>query len=276
MLLGVDHFVIAVGDLAAAMRDYARLGFSVVPGGRHAAGTHNALIALADGAYIELIAFHEPYPEHRWWTALGRGGGLVDYCLQTDDLAADTGAFRRAGVAMTDPKPSVRTRPDGFAVKWVLALAEGTQRGVAPFLIRDDGPRAERVPPESRHANGVTGLSAVTVAVTSVGEAKSWYEAVLGRPGETLHRDDLDADGVRFAIGPHALEFLQPRTERGQPRTERGQPRTERGQPRHGRGPIGQWVDSLGPGPYAARFTGGPPGAALDPRLTHGARLSFG
>lgn len=184
MLLGVDHFVIAVGDLAAAMRDYATLGFSVVPGGRHAAGTHNALIALAAGAYIELIAFHEPYAEHRWWTALGRGGGLVDYCLQTNDLAAHTGAFRRAGVAMTDPKPSVRTRPDGYAVKWVLALAEGPQRGAAPFLIRDEGPRAERVP-------------------------------------------------------------------------------------------IGQWVDSRGPGPYAARFTGGPPGAALDPRLTHGARLSF-
>jgi Glyoxalase-like domain len=49
MLLGVDHFVIAVGDLAAAMRDYAALGFSVVPGGRHTAGTHNALIAFADG-----------------------------------------------------------------------------------------------------------------------------------------------------------------------------------------------------------------------------------
>lgn len=256
MLLGVDHVVVAVGDLASAMRDYAALGFSVVPGGRHAAGTHNALIALADGAYIELIAFHEPYPEHRWWSALGRGGGLVDYCLQTDDLETDTAAFRRAGVAMTDPKPSVRTRPDGFAVKWVLALAEGTQRGVAPFLIRDDGPRTERVPPESRHANGVTGLSAVTVAVTSAGEAGGWYEAALGRRGEALHRDDLEADGVRFAIGPHSLEFLQPR---------------------HGSsGPIGRWVDSRGPGPYAARFTGGPPVAALDPRLTHGARLSVG
>ena len=74
MLLGVDHLVIGVGDLGAAMRDYAALGFSVVPGGRHAAGTHNALIALADGAYLELVAFHEPYPAHRWWAALERQG----------------------------------------------------------------------------------------------------------------------------------------------------------------------------------------------------------
>jgi len=256
MLLGVDHVVVAVRDLEQAMRDYAALGFSVVPGGRHAVGTHNALVALADGAYIELIAFHERNPEHRWWTALERGGGLVDYCLQTDDLAGDAAAFRRAGVAMSEPKPSVRTRPDGFDVRWVLAIAPSLQRGVAPFLIRDDGPRAERVPSQSRHANGVTGLSAVTVAVASVGEAKGWYEAVLGRPAETLRRDDLDAGGVRFAIGPHALEFLEPR---------------------HGsRGPIAEWVGSRGPGPYAARFTGGSGGAALDPRLTHGARLGFG
>ena len=156
---------------------------------------------------------------------------------------------------MTDPTPSVRTRPDGYPVRWVLALAEGPQRGLAPFLIRDETRRAERVPPENRHANGVTGLSAVTVAATDVGEARGWYEAVLGRSGEALRRDDLDADGVRFTVGPHMLEFLQPR---------------------HGRGPIGTWVDSRGPGPYAARFTGGAPGAALDPRLSHGARLSFG
>ena len=40
--------------------------------------------------------------------------------------------------------------------------------------------------------------------------------------------------------------------------------------------PVGQWIDSREPGPYAARFTGGAPGAAFDPRLSHGARLSFG
>ena len=34
--------------------------------------------------------------------------------------------------------------------------------------------------------------------------------------------------------------------------------------------------DLAAAGLYAARFTGGPPGAALDPRLTHGARRSFG
>jgi hypothetical protein len=44
-----------------------------------------------------------------------------------------------------------------------------------------------------------------------------------------------------------------------------------------GRRAVGTWVDSRGLGLYAARFTGGPtPLAALGPRVSHGARLSFG
>ena len=48
MLLGIDHIVIVVRDLDAAAQDYERLGFTVVPGGKHPVGTHNALIAFAD------------------------------------------------------------------------------------------------------------------------------------------------------------------------------------------------------------------------------------
>ena len=137
MLRGIDHIVIAVPDLAAASRSYGELGFTVVAGGRHPVGTHNALIAFADGAYIELIAFYEPNPAHKWWGPLLRGGGLVDFCMQTDDLLADTAAFRRAGVAIDDPSPLSRVRPDGYQLKWVLSIPREPDRGVAPFLIQD-------------------------------------------------------------------------------------------------------------------------------------------
>ena len=80
MLKAVDHLVIAVRDLEKASDDYRDLGFSVVPGGRHpGVGTYNALIAFADTSYFELIGFYEPRDDHRWWTPLQRGGGLVDY-----------------------------------------------------------------------------------------------------------------------------------------------------------------------------------------------------
>ena len=99
MLRAIDHLVVAVTDLDGAVKTYGDLGFTVVPGGRHTGGaTENALIGFRDTSYLELLAFHEPRPDHRWWSALARGGGLVDFCLQTDDLTADAKMLRQTGV----------------------------------------------------------------------------------------------------------------------------------------------------------------------------------
>jgi catechol 2,3-dioxygenase-like lactoylglutathione lyase family enzyme len=255
MLLGIDHLVIAVPDLERAIEGYAALGFTVVPGGRHSAATHNALVAFADGSYLELLAFYEPAPEHRWWGPLQRGGGLVDFCCRTDDLPADTAAFRRAGVPMQGPAPLGRERPDGYRLRWVLSVPPPQARGLAPFLILDETPREERVPRERAHANRVEGIETVMVAIEDVGAARGWYEAVLGRPGEGCRREDLDAEGVRVAIGPHALELLAPRGRRG---------------------PLALWLGARGPSPYGAvlRAPGGQRGP-LDPALAGGARLSL-
>ena len=76
-MLLLDHVVIHVADLDAAIADYASLGFNVQRGGTHADGaTHNALIVFADGSYIELIAFLDSGAPHRWaeWARRGREG----------------------------------------------------------------------------------------------------------------------------------------------------------------------------------------------------------
>lgn len=253
MLLGIDHLVIAVPDLDAAVRSYGQLGFSVVPGGRHRVATHNALIAFADGSYIELLAFYEPSPEHRWWAPLQQGGGLVDLCLRTDDLAGDTSAFRGAGVLMGDPEPQGRLRPDGYEVRWVLTVPAAPHRGVAPFLIEDETPREARVPGEVTHRNGARGVAEVTVAVAEIAAVRRWYGAVLGAAGEPVSRDDLGAAGVRFRIGPHVLEFLAPAGPRG---------------------PLADWLGARGPSPYAATLrTAAGRGGPLDEVRTLGARL---
>ena len=189
MLLGIDHIVIAVTDLERAMNDYRRLGFTVVPGGRHPVGTYNGLIAFADGSYIELISFYRDNPGHRWWAALKRGEGLVDFCMQTDDLVGDTAKLRQAGVRIDDPVPWSRTRPDGYQLKWLLSLALEEDRGVAPFLIQDETPREERVPREVSHKNGASGIGVVTIAVGYLTPAKIWYEAVVGKKGAAVERD---------------------------------------------------------------------------------------
>jgi catechol 2,3-dioxygenase-like lactoylglutathione lyase family enzyme len=256
MLLGIDHLVIAVNSLETATKDYAALGFTVVPGGRHTGiGTYNSLIAFADGSYLELIGFYEPRDDHRWWAPLQKGGGLVDFCLQTDDLRGDTTRWREAGVDIGEPQARDRKRPDGKEIRWVFSLARGAHRGVAPFIIADETGRDERIPRERADANGVSGIGAVTVAVDDVARVRGWYARMLGQPGVDVRRDDIGGAGARFRIGPHTFDFVAPATPAS---------------------PLTAWLAARGPSPYAATFTGaagrsGP----LDPAKTHGARLAL-
>jgi catechol 2,3-dioxygenase-like lactoylglutathione lyase family enzyme len=255
MISGIDHLVIAVPELDKAVTAYGELGFTVVPGGRHPIGTHNALVAFEDGAYLELVAFHRDSPEHPWWAALQDGGGLVDYCLRTDDLLADTRALRAAGVEIVDPVPQSRARPDGYRVTWMVSLVRARHQGVAPFLIKDETPRAERVPHETRHANGVTGIARLRVATTSaeLPAVRHWYAKVLKHPGEDIVNAELGGNGMRFAVGPNVVEFLGPRLAGG---------------------PIERWVTRHGASPFdvALRSRSGRFGP-LDPLRTGGARL---
>ncbi|HEX9445012.1 MAG TPA: VOC family protein [Candidatus Binatia bacterium] len=253
MLLGIDHIVIAVHDLERASHDYARLGFTVVAGGRHPVGTYNGLIAFADGSYIELISFYRENREHRWWAALERGEGLVDFCMQTDDLLGDAARLRAAGVDIDDPVPWSRARPDGYQLKWLLALARGAHRGVAPFLIQDVTPREERVPRDIEHANGARGIGAVAVAVDDPRTVRKWYEAAAASAGTPVERPEIEAAGIFFKIGPHRLELLTPAGNSG---------------------PVAERLKTRGPSPFAATLKAKTK-APVDSALTHGAALSF-
>jgi catechol 2,3-dioxygenase-like lactoylglutathione lyase family enzyme len=220
MLKGIDHVVIVVADLDRAITSFEVLGFTVVRGGRHTGlGSHNALIAFADGSYFELIAFLGPASTHRWFAAASKGGGLTDFCMQTGDLEADAASFKRAGAAISEPFAMERERPDGYLLKWVLAVAEPPSAGVVPFLIRDTTPRDERVPRARTHHNGAAGIRTLTVAVEDAAATRAFYERVLGTRGEEVRRDDLGAAGVRFVVAPdeaqQELQFVAPVSETG-------------------------------------------------------------
>jgi catechol 2,3-dioxygenase-like lactoylglutathione lyase family enzyme len=256
MLKGIDHMVIVVRDLDAAVGNYGRLGFTVVRGGRHPSmGTHNALVAFSDGAYFELMAFTPPIADtlNWWYSALTIGGGLVDFCVQTTDLDADAEAFRKAGAAIAKSFRMGRERPDGYKLSWVLATAEGADRGIAPFFINDDTPRDERVPRERTHPNGVTGVRTLTIAVQDTARGLKIYSSVLGNPGERVERPDIGGEGVRFMVGPHELQFVAPTNPAGE---------------------VARRLNTRGPSPFEVTLqtTGGKRGV-LDSIPAHGARI---
>jgi catechol 2,3-dioxygenase-like lactoylglutathione lyase family enzyme len=254
VLTGIDHVVIVVPDLDAAIASYGDLGFTVVSGGRHPIGSHNALIGFADGAYLELIAFFEPTAMHRWRAMLDKGGGLVDFCMQTDDLAADAAAFRAAGVAMGEPWPLSGTRPDGYTLSWVLCTPGDPHGGLAPFLIEDTTPRDERVPKQRAHANGVTGIASLTVAAPDSKVVRRWWEAIPGARAGDVRRDDVGGAGARITVGSHALDFVAPTAPTS---------------------PLGAWISSRGPSPYALGLKTSGTTGALDERRAVNARLSL-
>jgi catechol 2,3-dioxygenase-like lactoylglutathione lyase family enzyme len=256
MITGIDHIVVVVPKLEPAKSSYTQLGFTVVPGGSHRAyGSRNALVAFADRSYIELIAFEDPALKHPWGDKLKSGGGLIDFCCRTSDLRAEVKAFRGAGINISDPSPLTRTRPDGYLLKWVLAIP-ARDSGVVPFLIEDETPRDERVPKQSEHRNGVLGIAALTLALDSLERIGAFYSRVLSAQPSKIDRPELDASGLSFPVGSSALELLASTRDRG---------------------PVADWIRSRGSSPFAARFKSASANhLTLDPSLTAGALFSIG
>lgn len=261
MLHSIDHIVVLVNDLDAASADWTRAGFTVTPGGTHAAGlTHNALVTFADGSYFELIAFFHPEQEqeHRWWPRVADGEGLIDYALLSDDLASDAAAARGHGLEMTGPEDAGRQRPDGQRLEWKsVMLGRGIGEPTMPFIIEDVTPRELRVPGGSatQHPLGTTGIAGLTLVTDNVEESAAALTSLLGTPGEDVVVDE--GAMLRFTLGDQWIALLQPGDDQSD---------------------AGQYLRSRGEGPYEVTLRG-PEGATGegDTRLpldqTHQARL---
>jgi hypothetical protein len=195
MLRQLDHVVLVARDLNTAMADHRRRGFTITPGGEHADGvTHNALISFADGSYLELVAFRDidRALTHRWWKVAADGGGLADFALLSDDLAADSAAL--AELVKTPPKDGGRIRPDGVELKWRTAVLKAP----LPFVIEDITARDLRVPggAASQHANGAIGIASVAVGAVEIGDVEWRYAELRKRGAPQVELRKAEKDGV--------------------------------------------------------------------------------
>jgi len=223
----LDHVVIVVPELRAAVGGFGEAGFTVTPGGRHdAIPTENALVAFADGSYLELLAARDPADHASWreaaagpgWTQHLRGVGAVarrflrtlagpdgvgDWCLRTRSLATRAADLRRVGEAASGPVAMARERPDGEHLRWELLLPES--RGL-PFWIRDVTPTERRVPGGAAtvHANGARGVASLVLATPLVATGALALGDVFGiapsvAPGGT----------TVLMLGSLGLEFVE-------------------------------------------------------------------
>jgi hypothetical protein len=182
-----DHIIIGVKTLKDAMQDYEATGFTVHSGGQHAAGTtHNAIISLRDGSYLELIAPTGEKPEAGTTTTdfaamLKNTEGIIGYAFQVDDLDAAVQGLRDRGVSAPEVTAGQRTRDDGVVLKWRLArLVIG---GVTVILISDETERHLRIPgAEERvtHANLALGVRSLLHVAADPAAVQAQLAATFG------------------------------------------------------------------------------------------------
>ena len=255
MILGIDHIVIAGSELDDLTTTFRSLGFNVVGGGRHPIGSYNNLIGLQDGAYIELLSFYEESPKHYWWDAAhSKGGGLIDFCMATDDIRADYAVFAEQGVDMSPLVGLSRERFDGYQLAWLNNEIYGRYQGLIPFIIEDETPREERVPKEQKHANGVLGIDTITLAASDIDLAQRIMNAALGQEGEPARDEALNASGVVYQVGSQRLEYLTADDESS---------------------PVHEHIALNRPVPFRIRFKTSGEKRVVDPHLAAGARLEF-
>jgi len=116
-MLELDHLAIASETLEAGQDAVEQaLGVALEPGGRHAHfATHNMLLGLENGLYLEVIAIDpaSTKPDYPRWFDLDRFTGRPRphaWVCRTDDLGQFTGAFPEAGAPVALTRGDLRWR----------------------------------------------------------------------------------------------------------------------------------------------------------------------
>lgn len=159
MTLELDHIAIAGEDLgAAAAHVEEALGVPLAPGGEHREmGTHNKLLSLGPGVYLEAIAVtpDAPAPNRPRWFDLDNFTGrprLTNWILRTASLLAalsaapsasgEPMAFKRGDYAWQMAVPEDGRLPYGGASPALIEWAGDAHPAAA---LPDSGCRLERL-----------------------------------------------------------------------------------------------------------------------------------
>ena len=166
MALSPDHLVYAAPVLDDAVDSLAeRLGIRPSAGGKHPNGTHNALLALGNSCYLEVISPDPSQFNQEAESALAFGldwlkvPRLVTWAVLAPSLEEVASASQAAGYDPGEIQQGGRVRPDGVALRWRTTKRPETREGwpppgdgIVPFLIEwgEDTPH-----PASTSAQGV-------------------------------------------------------------------------------------------------------------------------
>lgn len=144
----VDHFVVGINELDKGIETFEALtGVRARPGGFHPLiGTCNALLAIGESTYLEIIA---PDPgadstklnkelKALFTDPLARMDALTPYlwAVSSTDLVKTVKLLDSRGIQLSKPEQGARKRPDGKTVEWSASFVTSPAFPGAPFFIQ--------------------------------------------------------------------------------------------------------------------------------------------
>jgi len=136
----VDHIIYAAPHLEEAVDAIEeQLGVRAAGGGQHPGqGTHNKLLSLDQGTYLELIGPDPAQPDPLQPRPYGVDGitraGLVGWAIRAEDIDVALARAHAAGVDLGEVIEGRRRTADGASLRWRVTSNARTA-GVIPFLI---------------------------------------------------------------------------------------------------------------------------------------------
>jgi hypothetical protein len=138
----LDHIVFATNDLDATTAWLAQAtGVTASAGGAHVnMGTRNALCALGDGAYLEIIGVDPDQPEPAQPRVYGidtlTSPGVVGWCARRGDIPGLMMSAAGLGLSFTGPTSMQREAPSGL-LSWELTMPDfDNAGGLVPSFIK--------------------------------------------------------------------------------------------------------------------------------------------
>lgn len=199
-----DHFIYAARDLSTLRQRFEHLaGVVAALGGSHPdLGTHNALAALGDDIYFELMAANPGRSSDGY---LGAAVAAIDmprlfgWMLRAEDLESLARICADAGVE-TDLFAASRTTPTGQVLRWRLLMPRPGRFGrLLPNFIDWQGttPHPARSSPAGctfrafalGHPDAVAlnhVLAALDAPVRATGSDRAWMQLTLDTPHGAL------------------------------------------------------------------------------------------
>lgn len=221
---GIDHLVVAGHELVALAAFYQSIGFQVGARNRHPWGTENHIIQF-DGAFVELIGvgagatIPDRAPRQYSFGAFVRdyiagGEGLAMLALEGHNAVGDALMFRKQRIGDFEPFSFERKGADAAGhprvVGFSLAFAEmqGAPRA-GFFTCQQHFPQNFWAAERQRHANGVTGITSVTLVAEDPSDHHEFLGAFIGQREMRAVSGELELDTGRGLISVLSPELFR-------------------------------------------------------------------